>query len=199
MGSTGDICKLVVGYGESEPTWYNRFYYQILSASVPTVNSGASLYAAFLEEVIDSILAVMSIYVSVVEVEAQNLTAPAEYFKQTFASTTYPGVVNSDALPPYYTVTLKCQRPHPPLRNGYKRFGGIGETVMSYETIAAPFIPTVTALANKLGEDIEDSPSSPYIFRPVIVPGEYESGVSYSPWRANSWTFTRNGTQRTRM
>lgn len=198
MAVVGEIFKLVQKWERSGQIWYNVYHYEVNQVIDGTSQASVDLCSAFIEDVQPLILELVSSFVTVTEYECQSLVVPSDY------NVTFPGagnaglVVGVEALPEQWTLTMKCYRPYPPLRNGYKRFGGIAESVVSGDSVAIGFASDIDNLSNALGSDIS-STAGDYVFRPIILPGAYEGGTTPPPWRANRWRFARMGTQRTRM
>lgn len=198
MATVGEIYKLIQKWERSGQIWFNVYHYEVNQVIDSTGLGSEDLIDAFIQDVQPSILALISGFVSVEDYEAQSLTNPVDYMVTIPGSGNAGLVAGVDALPEQWVYTMKCFRPYPPLRNGYKRFGGVAESVVDGDSTAPAFATARDNLANALGADIA-STAGDYVFRPVIVPGEYEGGTTPPPWRANRWRFARMGTQRTRM
>lgn len=198
MAVVGETYDMVLEWSDTFQPWYNTFNYQVLTIIGINPLGAEDLAFAFVDDVLPSILGIVSQFVSCVGITVQSLANPADYFTDDFSPATYPGAVSGEALPEHWTVTMKCFRPFPPLRNGYKRFGGIAEAVVGGSGIASAYLTAIDNISNALGSDIARV-SPDYTWRPVIVPGTYVGSGPHSPWRANRWSYTRLGTQRTRM
>lgn len=198
MANVGENFDMVLEWSDAFNVWYNTFNYQVLTINVPTAAGAEDLAYAFIDDVLPGILAICSEFIFLKGITVQSLSSPADYFTDEFAGTTFPGAVTGEALPEHWCVTMKCFRPFPPLRNGYKRFGGIAEPVVGGSGISSAYLTVIDNLSTVLGNDIARVAPA-YTWRPVIIPGTYETGVTPAPWRANRWSFSRLGTQRTRM
>lgn len=198
MASVNEVFKLVQRWERSGNIWYNVYHYQVLTVNNGAVAGAQNLIDAFIQDVQTNTRSLVSQFAQVQGYTAQSLTAPADWYEFDYNTGTASGAVASEALPDQWVITLKCYRPYPPLVNGYKRYGGIAEACVEGDAVATGYQTALTNLENALGADISYT-GADYVFRPVIVPGQYADGSTPAPWRANRWQFARMGTQRSRM
>lgn len=192
----GDLLQLVDNQSYLGQQILNVYYYRVLSPLGLSDGYLADLNGAWEEGILNPILDLQTAALTHNSREWRNLTNGADLFVN---STVIPGAnpgTDSGLTPSFTSLGFLLQRESLATRNGYKRFAGIGEALLSGNTYVGG-ASTITEVENALAADLVlglVSVAEPVIVkRPIAVPV-----TSYIYSSIGSASFRGVGTQNTR-
>jgi hypothetical protein len=162
MANVGDVIQLRDFQTYLGVEFENVYYYQVDVLGSGSV--GAALATAFNSVVRPPLLQFQSEACDHVGLGYTNLMNLNEFGTVTTVPTP-SGVVTGQGQASFYALTFKLFRTDRSVRNGYKRIGGIPETVVTGNSVDAAFTADVDAFAETLDNDLS---SNGYTFVPVI-------------------------------
>ena len=162
MASIGDVVQLRVQQNFLGVDWENVYYYRV--QSVGSGGAGYALAGVWHSTCAPLMLAFQSELNTIQRYEFVNLADPEDFGTRVFTPTPQ-GDVSGEAQASFYAITIKLFRDSRIVRNGYKRIGGIPESQVNGNSVAAGSVATVDAFAESLDNNLSDSG---WVFQPVI-------------------------------
>lgn len=156
----------------------NVYYYRVVSVTGFTNEGYETILDEFEETVITPVLAATSADYDVQEITVRNVTNGLDFLVHTFAVGALEGTSASPALPSYVNYTFRLQRESLVTRNGYKRFTGVPEDLVTGNTFVGSSALT-TAIENGLKADLVSGVATlaePVIMKrplPTLVPSSH--------------------------
>lgn len=189
--AVGDVWRLKLYGSVNSQQTLNVFHY------LQTTNTGtpvdlAQFVGQFRAVVLNKILVVSSSSIGYYRIEFQNLSDIQEYLDSAILPVAV-GDVNYPTATPFICWTFRSPRPFSPLRHGYKRFGGVPETLIDNGVAVTGALPDLNNVASALSSILSDQMGSQFI--PVIA---RMSQIAHRYVAAQNWLYAHVGSQNTR-
>lgn len=185
--------KLFQTSAVGSPIILNTFHYMHVAGDADACTT--EMAATFLANVIPGIRAFQAPHITHTNLTVINLMNPLDYVEEGLSLSGLADVTG-DPLPDFVCWSFLLTRARRDIRNGHKRFAGVGEGQINGNSVRASDLALLNTGAALLKQDL---PASDELFRPIIY-GDIIPGKRAAPiWsRIVNCSFQYVSTQNTR-